>query len=425
MDQNKNYVLWINDHSGSMRDLAEAAKNDYNANIVAVKEAATREMQDTVVSVVAVGINSGKYYADGLSSNVLRQIQISNPHVLKPVTNWPTPGNTPLYDGIGNGIELLMNLPDANDSNVSFLVMVTTDGEEYGSTKYSSSKLRDLITKVSASEQWTFAFRIPESGNKKPILDLGIPEGNIQFWETTTDGLKASTVKTVAAVDTYYAARASGARSSNTFYADASQVNVKALEDISKKVSLYVVDPADNGIEIRDFVLKHRMEYLKGAAFYQFSKSEARISHTKKILIRDRVTGKVYAGDEARQMVGLPTNSNARFHPGNHGNFDLFIQSDSVNRKLVGGTGLLYWAEIGVKFTDADLAYLKPKVVNNVVQLPAVPVSNKPTPSPIPVTAKAKVPVRTFRTREEARAYCRANGLSQHGLRKYPEGWIV
>ena len=47
----KNYIGFVNDHSGSMWCLAEAAIKDYNANIKAIKDAATKEMLDIVVSV--------------------------------------------------------------------------------------------------------------------------------------------------------------------------------------------------------------------------------------------------------------------------------------------------------------------------------------------------------------------------------------
>ena len=70
----KNYLGFVNDHSGSMRSLASAAIKDYNANIDAVKHAANTEMLDTVVSVVGVGFPS--------DYQVTRQVQISNPHVL-------------------------------------------------------------------------------------------------------------------------------------------------------------------------------------------------------------------------------------------------------------------------------------------------------------------------------------------------------
>lgn len=51
----KNYISFVNDHSGSMSGLASAACADFNANIAAIKDAASAEMLDTVVSVAEVG----------------------------------------------------------------------------------------------------------------------------------------------------------------------------------------------------------------------------------------------------------------------------------------------------------------------------------------------------------------------------------
>lgn len=421
----KNYISFVNDHSGSMHNLMQAAAKDFNANIKAIKDAATRDMLDTVVSVCEIG-----------NPSINLSVTVSNPHVLREKTTWPAMNSTPLWGGTLALINMLKALPDANKEDVSFLVMMTTDGE---ATDHSiHADLRDAMRPLLKTGRWTFVARVPKGisyGTKNKLQDLGIPVGNIQEWETTAAGMAESTVQTTQAMSNYFTARTTGLRSSNAFYADASKVNTQVLTDISNVVSLYVVKPEDNGIEIRDFILKHRMEYLKGAAFYQLTKTEARVSHTKLILVRDRVTGKIYSGKEARDMIGLPNDRNARLHPGDHANYDLFIQSESVNRKLVGGTGVVYWAAMGTQFTEADLAYLKPKVAAPaVVQLPAVPVTNKPTPSPIPVQKKAQ-PVAVaqapvgglkFRTREEARNYCRANKISQKQIKhNYLGDWYV
>lgn len=405
----KNYIGFVNDHSGSMANLRHAAVQDYNTTITAVKDAASREMLDTVVSVVGIGLAPSKRGREGCG--VKRQVVISNPHVLKPLTSWPTPGGTPLWDGVGEMIKLFKSLPDYNDQNVSFLVQTTTDGEEAHSEEYTAHTLAREIRELQATGRWTFVFRVPK-GKRNTVENLGVPVDNIIEWGTTEQGMAESTAQTQAAYNTFFAARSVGAKSSTVFYANAATVNTAALVDISNKVSLYVVPDADNGIQIRDFILRHRMEYLKGAAFYQLTKTEARVSPSKLIVIRERATGKMYSGSQARQMIGLDTVNNARLHPGDHGNYDLFIQSESVNRKLVGGTGVLYWKEQGVAFTAEELAKFAPKpaapVIPAVVQLPAVPVSTKPTPSPIPVTPKGDVlngrAVEFFKTRELARA---------------------
>jgi hypothetical protein len=380
----KNYIGFANDHSSSMSGLRTTAIEDYNTNVKAVTGAASANMLDTIVSMTR------------FATSVERVIVNSNPHVLKPLAQWPASGMTSLYDGIGDLIEQFENVPDAANTNVSFLIMATTDGGENCSVRYSASTLAAKIRKLQQTDRWTFVLRVPK-GHKdsSAIGNLGIPPGNIIEWETSSSGMEKATAATTAAVNQFYASRASGQKSSTVFYAQATAVDTSALVDITKDVSLYVVPAEDSGIEIRDFILRHRMEYLKGSAFYQLTKTEARVQPEKIIAVRDRTTGKIYAGKEARQMLGLPTDKNVRLHPGDHGNFDLFIQSSSVNRKLVGGTGVVYWKAIGKPFTEADLAYLQPKpVAPAVVQLPAVTPTSKPTPSPLKPTPKT--PAGTF-----------------------------
>lgn len=409
----KNYIGFINDHSGSMSILREAAIRDYNTMITAVKEAASREMLDTVVSTIGIGVGT---------NDVQRQVVISNPHVLKPVTSWKASGYTPLYDGIGDMIALFQSLPDYESRGVSFLVSITTDGEEYLSKQFTKAQIKEKIKVLQNTGRWTFVFRVPK-GNRHSVADLGVPADNIQEWETTQTGMAQSSVQTKKAVDSYFTARSAGATSSTTFYADANKVDTSALTDISKEVSLYVVPDADMGIEIRPFILRHRMEYLKGAAFYQLTKTEARVSHTKLIAIRDRNTGQVFSGADARKMIGLPTDKNARLHPGDHGNYDLFIQSESVNRKLVAGTGVLYWAKIGVPFTDKDLEYLQPKPATppGPIVLPKVQATGKPTKSPIPKTKRIVPNVGGksavfFESRRAAREFIGSNGVAVKDL---------
>ncbi len=402
----KNYIGFVNDHSGSMSGLRNAALADYNANSSAIVAAASMEMLDTIVSTVAFGSKGGH--------EITREVVNSNPHVLKPKTAWPATGGTPLYDAIGDLIEQFQAVPDYGNQDVSFLLLVTTDGEELSSKKYNDIALRNLITSLQNTQRWTFVFRVPR-GYANKIAKLGVHPGNIQEWETSIKGMEASTAQTTQAVTQFYADRSAGKRGSSVFYADATAISAKTvktqLADISKETELFVVPLADNGIEIKPFIERvTRAELLKGAAFYQLTKTEAKVQHTKIIVIRDRKDGKMYTGASARGLIGLPTVGTARLHPGDHGNYDIFIQSTSVNRKLVGGTGVLYWKAIGTKFTAEDLAYLNPVAKPAVVQLPQIIPTNKPTPSPIPVTKKPTM--HFFPSREDARTYARHAGKS-------------
>lgn len=426
----KNYVGFVNDHSGSMSSLKYAAIKDYNANITATKDAASREMLDTVVSVVGIGIGEGKGRHRGDGYGTKRQVVVSNPHVLKPVTNWSTSGGTPLWDGVGDMIDLLESLPDSQAADVSFLVITTTDGQEQHSVVETQITLAQKIARLQRTGRWTFVFRVPKGG-RSYLAGLGVHHDNIQEWDTTTAGMEASTVQTTQAMNNYYTARSAGAKSSTVFYANAAAVDTKALVKINDKVSLYVVDGlgVTEGMQIRDFILQRRSQYLKGAAFYQLTKTEARVTETKLVAVRDRTTGDIFSGQQARTMIGLPQYGNGRIHPGDHKNYDIFIQSESVNRKLVKGTGVLYWEEKGVPFTKEELdKFLAPAQMGvplkpAVVQLPAVAPTNRPTPSPIPVVKQVQGPtlngrpVRIFAKRDEARALKVGTVLD---LRKFP-----
>ncbi len=204
------------------------------------------------------------------------------------------------------------------------------------------------------------------------------------------------------------AQRSAGVKSSGSFYTNAAAVNVAALEEVpANKISLYVVPDEFNGKWIRDFILTKRMEFLKGSAFFQLTKTESKVGHDKVILIRDRQTGKFFGGANARTMLAMPTDRNARLHPGDHGNFDIFIQSKSINRHLVAGTGVAYWAEIGTQFSQADIDLVTqpalPKTVKaGPVVLPQVTPTNKPTKSPLVPTPQPKLVF--FKSRSEARA---------------------
>jgi hypothetical protein len=352
----KNYIGISRDHSGSMRSIARAAARDYNDNIAAIRESSISNNQDTIVSVVECGY--------GTTSSVRRAIVNSSVNQLQPIAEsaYTADGHgTPLFDSVGELIEMFEATPDANDPDVSFLVMAVTDGAENASRKYNATSIARKIRELQQSDRWTFVFRVPR-GYARQLLGLGIPEGNILEWDQTQKGVEVATSRTREAFTEYMTARSSGVRSTQKFYTDLSNVSSKevaaVLEDVSKDVLIWPVGPKDNDVEIRPFV-EGRLNgkpMLKGAGFYQLTKTEPTVQATKKILIRDKSTSAIYFGAAARQMLGLPTYGNVRLAPGNHGNFDIFIQSTSVNRKLASGTSLVYWENVGQRYKEGPSA---------------------------------------------------------------------
>jgi hypothetical protein len=97
----------------------------------------------------------------------------------------------------------------------------------------------------------------------------------------------------------------------------------------------------DDDCSIKDFVLKNGLTFKKGRGFYEFTKTET-IQGYKEIVLQDRKTGDLFAGKAAREMLGLPEDSTARIKPTALEKYVVFVQSTSVNRKLIGKTKFLY-----------------------------------------------------------------------------------
>lgn len=336
----KSYVGIIRDHSGSMGCLANQAIRDFNDNISALKDASIGKDIDTLVT---VGI------CDSRQLGKFAEIQVPLKDVYD-IRSYPTGDMTPLFDSVGDMINRLQDTEEyKRNKKASFLIMVITDGQENASKFWTSESLSSRMKELQATDKWTFVFRVPK-GYKSNLVRLGIPEGNILEWEQTEEGFKKATFATRDAIEVRYSGLARGITKSDTFFTDMSNVKSKTVEtklqNISNDVKFFPVTSKYAGAQIRDFcnsVLKRPM--IKGAAFYQLTKPEKKVQDYKIIAIRNKKKDEVYTGAHARQLLGLPYHGEVKIIPGNHGQYDIFIQSTSVNRKLVAGTEVLYWEQ--------------------------------------------------------------------------------
>lgn len=332
----KNYIGISRDHSGSMSSIRNAAIRDYNSKIASIREATNQENQDTVVSVVEC------------DSTVQRVVTNSNVNALTELTSYSCRGMTALYDSVGDLIEQFESLPDAKDPNVSFLVMAITDGGENASRRYSAPKLAQKIRELTMTDRWTFVFRVPRGHSYTITRALGLPEGNVLEWDQTERGVAKAAQTDSAAFTEYFKGRSAGQTSTRKFYTDLSSVSTADVSTVMKDISSEVQSfPITEDVAIRPFIESVTGRPMKkGAGFYRLTRIEPIIQDYKKIMIKDKATQAVYEGAAARQMLGLPTSGNIRLAPGDHGQFDLYIQSTSVNRKLKAGTELLYWENV-------------------------------------------------------------------------------
>lgn len=221
-----------------MRSLTSKAMEDYNTNIKSIQEAGTEHKIDTIVSVMECGVNEilktqfGRAITTMSAKNrfVVRNSSVAS---LSRLESYAADGSgTPLFDSIGEIIEQLETVPDADDASVSFMVMAITDGQENASVKWNATSIGKKIRELQATDRWTFVLRVP-TGYKRALVLLGIPEGNIQEWEQTDAGFERATVATQQAVRGYYSARASGQRATTAFYADLDKVKLKDVQKLT------------------------------------------------------------------------------------------------------------------------------------------------------------------------------------------------
>lgn len=334
------YVANVVDVSGSMRGLTDQAQQDYDQFVREIQP--SNDEQHVYVSLYEFGGNTP-------TKVVYSRVKWSE------LTEYLYRGygpSTPLRDGVGRALSDLKNIDDTQraqnngNSTSAFLVTVITDGGENDSHVWSRSAIQDLIRELNSRDNWTITMRIPRGNRNHIKRDFNLPDGNILEWNTTRQGLSEATTQQATATRSYMSDIASGTKKkSSGFYADTANLSKQAvsqaLQDISHQVTFYdvAVDSA-----IRPFIeQKTGSAMIKGAGFYQLTKVEDVVQPYKVIAIREVSTGKVYAGSAARAMLGLPEHSNIRVRPSDHSEYEVFIQSTSINRNLKAGSRLMYW----------------------------------------------------------------------------------
>ncbi|MET9346389.1 vWA domain-containing protein [Streptomyces termitum] len=234
----------------------------------------------------------------------------------------------------------------------SFLTFVLTDGQENASHRCPdapSRSARELIGAVAGmienqQDNWTLAVLVPDQMGKREAMNYGFPKDNIAIWDaTSTQGLEEAGQVIQEATEKFMIGRTKGIRGSRAvFSTGAEAVNRQTIEAAGltpMDPSGYALVPVTEAVAIREGVTAAGHAYRTGGAFYQLSKVE-KIQARKQIAVLEKKTDRVYTGPEARALLGLP-DAETRVKPDHNDEFTIFVQSTSVNRKLVARTRLL------------------------------------------------------------------------------------
>ena len=223
----------------------------------------------------------------------------------------------------------------------AFLTFVLTDGQE----NYSKRPRYNLSQKLeNHPENWTTAFLVPDRSGVQYVKNLGAYEGNIAIWDTQSATGIVDAVSVIRnATDNFMTNRTKGVRGSrDVFSTGIEAVNRQTVTTMLKPLdrSEYNLYPVTEESRIDEFVVKNAGFYVKGKAYYELTKTET-IQPQKSLVVVDRNSGAVYAGADARHLVGLPDGQKVRVKPNENPMYRIYVQSTSLNRKLVPNTALL------------------------------------------------------------------------------------
>lgn len=333
----KNRVIFVLDESGSMAGLEYKLRQKYSELINELKENAKKHGQRTEVDLYSFSTEVREIFRG-------RNIEKCGPLM---ASDYRISNMTALFDAAGLAIENAQKSEDFQDENTSFLVIVLTDGLANVFTHFSArggmslKSLNELVVSVTKTGRWTVTFQVPRGQKNQLVNQLGLFDDCVLEWDQTEKGVEETFTHTSAGLTNYYNKRASGERAVKSFFVQPDLSNktkeIKKLDDLSRDYTLLEVKKEE---VIRPFVESKVGVYNIGEAFYLLQKSE-RVQSNKQVLLMDKFNKKIYGGREARDLIGLPYGAEAHVEPGNHGAYDIFVQSTSVNRKLPRGSKIL------------------------------------------------------------------------------------
>lgn len=237
----------------------------------------------------------------------------------------------------------------------SFLTFVLTDGQENASHRCPDAPSRDpreLVRAVAEmietqEDNWTLAVLVPDQVGKREAMQCGFPKDNIAVWDaTSTRGLEEAGQVIREATEKFMVGRTKGIRGSRAVFSTGGKAvnkdTIAAAGLTPVDPSGYQLIPVTREAPIRAWVTESGHTFRTGGTFYQLSKSE-KIQARKQIAVLEKSTDRVYTGPQARTLLGLP-DSEVRVRPDHNDEFTIFVQSTSVNRKLVPQTRVLLMA---------------------------------------------------------------------------------
>lgn len=332
MSQNYiNHVVLVLDASYSMQRHASTLVRVTDAQIEYLARRSEELNQETRVSIYDFSNDVRCLVYD---MDVLRLPSIDSLYAVR--------GQTALIDATLKSLEDLAQTATLYGDH-AFLTYVLTDGYNNASR----SRPHTLQTRLSTlPANWTVAALVPGRDEQKAAVSFGFQPDNVAIWDASSaDGVIEVGKVVRDATENFMQARSKGGfvGTRSLFSTGVDAVNAATVHATLTPLrpATYDVFPVHHDAPIREYAYSRGlMNYSPGQGFYQLTKTE-RIQAQKQIAIREKASGLFYTGDAARDLLGLPRGQEIKVKPDFNPEYDVFVQSTSVNRKLIHDTDLL------------------------------------------------------------------------------------
>ncbi len=179
MRKNLTEIVFILDRSGSMSGLEGDTIGGFNSMIEKQKNAEGEALISTVLF-------------DNISEVIHDRVSVQN---IKPMTreDYTVRGCTALLDAIGGAIHHIGNVHKyarAEDVPEHTLFVITTDGMENASHRYSSEKVKKMIERQKEKYGWEFLFLGANIDAVETARHFGISEDRAVNYHSDSEGTK-------------------------------------------------------------------------------------------------------------------------------------------------------------------------------------------------------------------------------------------
>lgn len=301
---------------------------------------------------------------------------VNTVYVNRPVDRAPrlrnalnTRGTTALWSSAYAALDAISG-PHGQTEDVAYLALILTDGADSTHNVTALQRLKIRMDAALATDNWTIQFFVPDqipflNNAQAALAGVRNVDNLVVPWSTSEKGLDEWQASVTRGMTSYLDARATGHRAVRSFIPkvnlDASKVDFSSLEP-AKWVSAYQV-PSGTRPRIDDFFMDRRTADLRaraernlgiqmsaafenGNGYYELTETVTVQPYKNVIVGRiDPKTGKTtyYTGANARALLGLPTDKDAKIKAGDLDGLKVWIQSTAPNRALLPGTIALYW----------------------------------------------------------------------------------